>query len=83
MLSMVHMVRSAEDKLERHEFRERALGEHVKKALAALEKRHNRLEPIKGTLTRLDERINSIETILIQVWSLTICYINIIAFLQM
>uniref|UniRef100_A0A6M2DWG6 Putative paramyosin n=1 Tax=Xenopsylla cheopis TaxID=163159 RepID=A0A6M2DWG6_XENCH len=66
MLSMVHMVRSAEDKLERHEFRERALGEHVKKALAALEKRHNRLEPIKGTLTRLDERINSIETILIQ-----------------
>ncbi|XP_026472899.1 uncharacterized protein LOC113376974 [Ctenocephalides felis] len=66
MLSMVHMVRSAEDKLERHEYRERALGEHVKKALAALEKRHNRLEPIKGTLTRLDERINSIETILIQ-----------------
>lgn len=66
MLSLVHMVRAGEDKLERHEYRERQLGEQLKKSLAGLDKRHRSLEPLKGMLSRLDERLANVETILIQ-----------------
>lgn len=75
MLSLVHMVRAGEDKLERHEYRERQLGEQLKKSLAGLDKRHRSLEPIKGTLSRLDERLANVETILIQV---VIIFVSII-----
>lgn len=66
MLSLVHMVRTGEDKLERHEYRERQLGEQLKKLLTGLDKRHRSLDPMKGTLSRLDERLANVETILIQ-----------------
>lgn len=60
------MIRATEDKLERHEFRERALGEHVKKAFLMLDKRLKSLDPVKGTVSRLDERLAAVETILMQ-----------------
>ncbi|KAJ8715203.1 hypothetical protein PYW08_005184 [Mythimna loreyi] len=66
MLSLVHMIRMSEDKLERHEFREKALGEQVKKMLTGLDKKHRALEPLKGMISRLDERLSNVETILLQ-----------------
>ncbi|XP_047031745.1 putative leucine-rich repeat-containing protein DDB_G0290503 [Helicoverpa zea] len=66
MLSLVHMIRMSEDKLERHEFREKALGEQVKKMLTGLDKKHRTLEPLKGMISRLDERLSNVETILLQ-----------------
>ncbi|KPI99846.1 hypothetical protein RR46_04820 [Papilio xuthus] len=66
MLSLIHMFRVSEDKLERHEFRERTFGEQLKKMVAGLEKRHRALEPIKGIVSRLDERLSNVETILFQ-----------------
>ncbi|CAH2044026.1 unnamed protein product, partial [Iphiclides podalirius] len=66
MLSLIHMFRVSEDKLERHEFRERTFGDQLKKMVAGLEKRHRALEPIKGIVSRLDERLSNVETILLQ-----------------
>lgn len=63
---MVHVIRSTEDKLERHEFRERALGEQLKKVLSTIDKRLKFLDPVKGTVNRLDERLATVETILMQ-----------------
>ncbi|KRT79073.1 hypothetical protein AMK59_7140, partial [Oryctes borbonicus] len=65
ILSVVHMMRATEDKLERHEYRERALGEHLKKMLVTLDKRIKLLDPVKGTISRLDERLAGVETILL------------------
>ncbi|KAJ2945770.1 hypothetical protein O0L34_g612 [Tuta absoluta] len=66
MLSMVHMFRTSEDKLERHEYREKALGDQLKKMLSGLDKKHRALEPLKGMISRLDERLSNVETILLQ-----------------
>ncbi|CAB3230722.1 unnamed protein product [Arctia plantaginis] len=66
MLSLVHMIRLSEDKLERHELRERSLGEQVKKMLNNLDKKHRALEPLKGMISRLDDRLSNVETILLQ-----------------
>lgn len=66
MIHVVQMVRQTEDKLERHEFRERQLGEQLKKSLVILDKRLKTMEPLKGTVMRLDERIAAVETILIE-----------------
>ncbi|XP_047992190.1 putative leucine-rich repeat-containing protein DDB_G0290503 isoform X1 [Leguminivora glycinivorella] len=66
MLSLVHMFRTSEDKLERHEYREKALGEQLKKMLGVLDKKHRALEPLKGMISRLDERLSNVETILLQ-----------------
>ena len=71
MMSLVHMIRMSEDKLERHEFREKALGEQVKKMLGGLDKKHRALEPLKGMISRLDERLSNVETILLQVCIIT------------
>lgn len=60
------MVRSTEDKLERHEYRERVLGEQLKKAISTIDKRIKMLEPMKGAIGRLDERLAAVETILMQ-----------------
>lgn len=60
------MVRSTEDKLERHEYRERVLGEQLKKGMVTIDKRIKMLEPLKGTVSRLDERLAAVETILMQ-----------------
>lgn len=67
MLSLVHMIRMSEEKLERHEQREKALGEQVKKMLSGLDKKHRALEPLMGMISRLDERLSNVETILLQV----------------
>lgn len=66
LISVVHLLRITEDKLERHEFREKALGEHVKKLLMGLEKKHRALEPMKGTIIRMDERLANVETVLME-----------------
>ncbi|KAK4874105.1 hypothetical protein RN001_013465 [Aquatica leii] len=66
ILSVVNMIRSSEDKLERHEFRERTLGDQIKKVLSTIDKRQRMLDPVKGTIGRLDERLATVETILLQ-----------------
>lgn len=66
LMTLVHLVRATEDKLERHEFREKMLGEQVKKMLMALDKKHRMLEPLKGMISRLDQRLSNVETILLQ-----------------
>lgn len=66
ILSVVHVIRSTEDKLERHEFRERALGEQLKKVLSAIDRHVKYLDPVKGIVSRLDQRLATVETILMQ-----------------
>ncbi|XP_072944743.1 uncharacterized protein [Epargyreus clarus] len=66
IMSLVHMFRSSEDKLERHEYREKALGDMLKKMISGLEKKHRALEPLKGMISRLDERIYNVENIFLQ-----------------
>jgi hypothetical protein len=65
------MFRDTGDKLERHESRERQLGEQLKKALVGLDKRHrstdSNLEAISQVVNRLDERLLNVEKMIAQV----------------
>ncbi|CAG9831815.1 unnamed protein product [Diabrotica balteata] len=66
MLQMVNVVRVTGDKLEKHEQRDRVLGEQLKKGLINIDKRIKTLDPVKGTIARLEERLAAFETILMQ-----------------
>lgn len=56
---------ATEDKLRRHEIRERTLGEHMRKMVVTLDKRIKTLHPVMGTANRLDDRISDVEKILL------------------
>ncbi|XP_028145371.2 extracellular matrix-binding protein ebh isoform X1 [Diabrotica virgifera virgifera] len=66
ILQIVNVVRATGDKLEKHEYRDRVLGEQLKKGLVNIDKRIKMLDPLKGTVGRLDERLAAVETILMQ-----------------
>ncbi|XP_011338102.1 paramyosin isoform X2 [Ooceraea biroi] len=66
MLSLVHMMRENTEKLERHEARERQLGEQLKKTINVLTKRVFAVDGLKLQLTKLDERIAGIENLIAQ-----------------
>lgn len=65
------MFRDNTDKLERHEYRERQLGEQVKKALAAIEKKQKteetKVDAIIETLNNVNKRLESLENAIAKV----------------
>lgn len=71
ILSLVTIFRDNSDKLERHEFRERQLGEQLKKALAGLDKRYKNqdqnIEKLAALMVRLDDRMKNFEVLMKQV----------------
>lgn len=66
MLSLVHMMRENTEKLERHEARERQLGEQLKKAISVLTKRVSAIDGLKQQFAKLDERFAGIEQLIVQ-----------------
>lgn len=68
---MVHLFRDTTDKLERHELRERQLGEQLKKALSSMDKRERAqdhvLNGIVSKLNSVEDRLRKMESTLQQV----------------
>ncbi|XP_008549955.1 uncharacterized protein LOC103572922 [Microplitis demolitor] len=69
MLSLVHLMRENTEKLERHEVRERQLGDQMKKAIGLLSKKMNALEEIQIRFIESDKRITDLEQLYYQVSS--------------
>lgn len=66
ILSLVHSYNTLDNKLERHEQRERAHAEQVKKSLITVQKNLRALDPLPGMISRLEGRTGEIETALLQ-----------------
>lgn len=66
MLSLVHVMRDDTGKLERHEARERQLGEELKKSLSLLTKKMTVVEGFHPHLVKLNERVGGIEKLIAQ-----------------
>ncbi|XP_044758281.1 paramyosin, long form isoform X2 [Coccinella septempunctata] len=66
ILQIVNVIRATEDKLERHEYREKGLGETLKRGLISIDRRMKTWDHFKGAFARLDERLAEVETILME-----------------
>lgn len=65
--SIIHSYNTLDNKLERHEYRDRTTQELFKRAFQNIQKGQKALEPLPDIISRLDDRINQIETILLSV----------------
>lgn len=61
----MHSVNVLDDKLGRHEGRERVLGESIRKGLAALQKGQQVFPLLKTSFSRLEERVGQVESMLV------------------
>lgn len=61
----MHSVNVIDDKLGRHEGRERALGEAMRKALTALQKGQQVFPQLKSSFSRLEERVGQVESMVL------------------
>ncbi|XP_072382839.1 uncharacterized protein [Diabrotica undecimpunctata] len=66
ILQLVNVVRATNEKLEKHEYRDRVVSEQVRKGVVNIDKRIKTLDPLKVTVARLEERLAAVETILMQ-----------------
>lgn len=61
----MHSVNVIDDKLGRHEGRERVLGESIRKGLTALQKGQQVFPQLKTSFSRLEERVGQVESMLV------------------
>lgn len=61
----MHSVNVIDDKLGRHEGRERVLGESIRKGLTALQKGQQVFPQLKSSFSRLEERVGQVESMLV------------------
>lgn len=67
IISLAHIMRDNSQKLERHEVRERQLGEWMKKSVGALNKKILSLDSFKTQFSNIEERMTGIEQLISQV----------------